>query len=334
MANFKHPSTHADISTIAVDASGKARFRLWGGGPDGEELIVRVYRSNVVVSEGGGVDLSSTDAGSWNFDYTATGLKAGDQIFGLTSLGGRYTGALTVVNSGTASSKNHLIASWAAHYKDNPKPNSDFLYPNAIPYLALKHPKQGPCPALAEKCIGGSLKRVSGLAVHCTGGMGDAFAMAAWQCVPTWNKNGASAHFGIGGEGKVVQFISADRIANAQHDPGNLSWLSVEVANTGQSLGMNAAQLTALKQLFNWIRVRFGVPNVLGTGYIGKDAKMNGLTRLVCQAAPAPVTTDPMVPAHSQGLSCHHWLDKGSKPCPGHGILMQLPSVLKPGFVS
>jgi hypothetical protein len=335
MANFKHPTTNGDISTLAADATGKARFRLWGGGPDGEELIVRVYRSNVVVSEGLGVTLKSTNAGNWNFDYTATGLKPGDQIFGLTNLGARYTAALSVLSAGTAPSKNHLIASWAAHYEQNPKPSSDFLYPNAIPYLALTDPKMGRCPTLQENCIGGSLQKVNGLAVHCTAaGPAHAFQMAAWHCVPTWNSNSASAHFGIGGEGKVVQFISADRIANAQHNPGNLFWLSVEVANTGKTVGMNDMQLSALKQLFSWVRMRFGVPNVMGTGYLGSDTTMNALTRKVCDAAPAPVTNNPAAPASSQGLSCHHWLDKGSKPCPGLGILGQLPSVLKPGLVS
>jgi len=73
---------------------------------------------------------------------------------------------------------------------------------------------------------------------------------------------------------------------------------------------------------------------VMGTGFLGGNAQMNALTRQVCAAAPAPVTHDPVAPAHSQGLSCHHWLDKGSKPCPGLGILGQMPSVLKPGLVS
>jgi hypothetical protein len=335
MANFKNPLTNADISSLGVDASGKARFRLWGGDGSGGELIVRVYRSGTVVSEGGGVTLNSTPAGNWNFDYTATGLKPGDQIYGLTSLGIRYTGALSVVAAGGATSKNHLIDSWAAHYRQNPKPSSDYLYPGAVPYLALKDPKQGACPRLAEKCIGGPLAKVSGLAVHCTaGGAVSAFHMAAWHCVPTWNANSASAHFGIGGEGQVVQFISADRIANAQRDPGNLSWLSVEVANPGQKQGMNVAQLTALKQLFLWVRKTFGVPNQVGTGYLGGDPNMNKLTEAVCSAAMASVTRDPIAPASSRGLSCHHWLDKGVKPCPGQGILAQLPSVIKAGPVS
>jgi hypothetical protein len=250
----------------------------------------------------------------------------------LTNLGARYTGALSVVGGSGAPSKNHLIASWAAQYDTNPIPSSDYLFPDAIPYLALRHPKQGPCPALLEKCIGGRLVQVSGLAVHCTAGPpAHAFGMAAWHCVQTWNSNGASAHFGISDDGQVIQFISADHIANAQHDPGNRSWLSVEVSNTGRAVGMNADQLSSLKDLFSWVCTEFGVPSQMGTGFLGGDAKMNALTQQVCNATGASVTKDPAAPAASQGLSCHHWLDKARKPCPGMGILAQLPSVLKAG---
>jgi hypothetical protein len=332
MANFKNPKTNAGISTIGTDAAGKAKFRLWGGGPDNEELIVRVYRSGTVVSEGGGVTLDSTDAGNWNFDYSATGLKPGDQIFGLTNLGARYTSALSVVSGGGTPSKNHLIASWAAQYATNPIPSSDYLFPDAIPYLALRHPTMGPCPTLQENCIGGRLASVSGLAVHCTAGPpADAYHMAAFHCVQTWNSNSASAHFGIDRDGQVIQFISADHIANAQHDPGNRSWLSVEVSNTGKAVGMNADQLDSLKDLFNWVCTEFGVPSQMGTGFLGGNTAMNALTQQVCDATGASTTRDTAAPAASQGLSCHHWLDKARKPCPGMGILGQLPSVLKTG---
>ena len=335
MANFKKYGSQTAISTVGADAQGKAKFRLWGGGPNGEELVVRVYRAGVVVSESGGVTLASKSAGNWDFDYEATGLKPGDQIFGMTNLDQRYTSALSVVAASAAPSKNHLINTWAKHYDENPTPSSDFLYAGAVPYLALKHKKMGSPKRLAEKCVGGPLSQVYGLAVHTTAlASHPAFNMAAFQCVETWNGGGgASAHFGIGNEGTVVQFISADRIANAQHNPGNLNWLSVEVSNNGKA-PMTEAQLMALKLLFHWVTKRFGVPVALSTGYHGPNVELNEITTTVCQAGGAQVTTDPLEPARVKGLSCHHWLDKAVKPCPGPGILSQLPSVLKSGPVS
>jgi hypothetical protein len=55
------------------------------------------------------------------------------------------------------------------------------------------------------------------------------------------------------------------------------------------------------------------------------------LTTKACAEGGAPTTPLPFTAAFARGLSCHYWLDvRNGKPCPGPGILPQLPAVARP----
>ena len=333
----------AGISELVIGPNGVGTVGIWGGGPDGAALVIKVYRGATVVSEGAhpAVKLQriSNDSGTHIQVYSLSGLKEGDQLFGLTADGARYTGALSVRVLGDTA--NGVIEQWARHYlAGEPFPNNS-LYPDAAPYLALSDPHQGNMIKLKEKCIGGPLFNVHGLSIHCTAGAPSPtpFGMAAWHCVNTWNNNGASAHFGIAGDGTVVQFIPTNFVANAQFEPGNSHWVSVEIDNNGRTL-MNAAQLTSAKSLFSWVCRTFGVPRQVATGCLYPSAPgFDKITRIVCDASGSLLTTSTFEAVMSRGVSCHWWLD-GHKSgahvhaCPGAGIIGQLVSIAKPGLVS
>src|ERR1700676_430496 len=137
--------------------------------------------------------------------------------------------------------------------------------------------------------------------------------------------------------GTIVQMVPTNLMAFAQHDPGNLQWVSAEVDNNG-IFPMNEKQLTAAKNLFGWLCTTYGVPRQLATGCLFSSAKQfDEITMSVCEAAGSDVTPDPFWAAMSRGVSCHWWLDpvksgKGVHACPGKGILSQLGSIAKPGL--
>lgn len=228
------------------------------------------------------------------------------------------------------------IEAWAGRYKQGDKSvGNRFLYPAAIPYLALEQKGMIAMRSLDEGCYGGKLANVHGLAVHCTaGGVGpSAYGVAQNRCVPTWNDNGASAHFAISGDGTVVQFVPTDHVAFAQ-GAGNPYWISVEIDNNGIA-EMTLPQLTAVKQLFTWVCRSFAVPQTLATGHLCKIESWDRITRSVCEFSSAFVSENRGETIGSHGLSCHRWLDfGGGRACPGAGILSQLPSIANPYLVS
>lgn len=333
----------AGISQISISPGGAAQFGIWGGGPDGSVLIAKVYRGSAVVNEGPApvVKLArvSNDSARHIQVYTAYGLRSGDEIYGMLPDGRRWTSALTIkIQQGGA---NDVMAEWVQRRANAMPPPNRFLYPNAVPYLTLDDKAQGKISKLAEKNIGGPLNDVHGLSVHVTAGVAtrSAYQMARWGCVETWNVKpfGVSAHFGISGDGTVVQFIPCNHMAWAQGNPGDKHWLSVEIDNSGQVM-MTVNQMDSVKALFAWICTTFNIPRNLATGCSYPRApQFDELTLRVCQSAGAQVTNDPFYAAMSRGLSCHWWLDSrkgaGAHACPGKGVLAQLPSLVRPGLV-
>jgi hypothetical protein len=156
--------------------------------------------------------------------------------------------------------------------------------------------------------------------------------MASWGTIPTWNGNGASAHFGIAGDGTIIQFIPTNRIANAQHTPGNLHWASVEIENNGHA-PMNGAQLISAKILALWVWWQNGISPKVAVGCLYPTSpQFDKLTKDVCNRAGSTTTENNYEAVLSKGISCHWWLDpaktgKHVHACPGPGIISQLPEI-------
>jgi hypothetical protein len=350
MANFFFPSdltsaSHrnqaadaAALSEMVVQPGHLARVGLWGG----NLLTVKVTRGGLVVNEGAHpkvkFERAVNDKANHIQIWRVTGLAGGDSLQAWDAEGRPQTAPLPV--RALKGKPADVIDLWAQHFTPGgPVPDDRACCSFATPYLALKDPKPKRGAAmtrLLDARIGGPLVNAHGLAVHCTAAssLGDAFGMAAWHCVETWNDHKASAHFGIAADGTLVQFISANFIANAQHDPGNFHWHSVEIDNNGSS-EMTGPQFDTLKKLFRWVGSTFGVSPTLATGCLyPKAPQFDGTTKAVCAEAGVATTTDNYEAVMSTGVSCHWWLDpvkvgKHVHACPGKGIIGQLAKLVK-----
>lgn len=345
MAHFFYPShTDAAHATMAADQAalseitldpgqGYVKLGLWGGAADGSKLSIKVHRNGQVVSDGNGAAVKiqpvSYDKGTHVQVVTIYGLRGGDFVRAWDSKGAPWTSPLpTLQNLSTGSA---AIERWAkAVQVGEAFVLGRGLCPTATPYLALQSKKYGAMPKLKASCVGGPLVNVHGLAVHCTAGndASDAFTAAAWRCVPTWNTNGASAHFVIAGNGALVQLVPTTHVAYAQGSPANAHWISVEVDNNGRS-EMNGLQMDTLRALFRWVITAHGIPPSVATGCLFPKSKVfDEATSSVCDNT----TTDGYAAIMSEGLSCHWWLEptkgKNSHACPGKGIIGQLADVV------
>jgi hypothetical protein len=342
MPNFFTPTTGKPLSDavvfplsrLTVKLGGTAKFGLYGVDEAGQPLSVKLVRAGTAIDLkngqssqiGGKVTIVQSKGTASITIFTITGLHMGDVLQTYSATGAPFPCSLSV--DVVSDHRGGVMAEWNAWLNDPIGlqaflSQNDSLYPGAFPYLKWSG-------GVALKSKSQALAGVNGLSVHTTGnGAGTKVTtdknLVAFRCLSTWNKNGASAHFAITGDGTVAQFVPCNRTANAQHSPGNQSWLSVEVDNDGTS-PMLEAQLEALKALYSWVQVRYQVPGSLATGYLppGKPA-FDKITNEICT-----VTTTKVAEAiASKGLSCHWWLDanKGHA-CPGEGILAQLPSVV------
>lgn len=332
------------LSELAIRPGSAAAFGLWGGGPTGQPLVVKVYRGGVSVSDGARpavkVERVANDPANHVQTFRATGLTAGDQIVGLLPDGvTRYTAPLPVRVLGSSASA--VMTQWAAALARGETFTGRGLFTaGATPYTAISDPKMGTMKLLTDAAVGGPLNDVNGLAVHTTAGT-DArtpFQMARWGCVETWNGKQVSAHFGVAGNGTLVQFVPATFVANAQRDPGNRHWISVEVDNNGKA-AMNALQVVAVARLFRWVCTEYGVSPKLATGTLfPKTPQFDTITADVCARGGASTTSDPFEACMSEGVSCHWWLEGAksnrSHACPGPGMLAQLADVVAlSGFI-
>jgi len=349
MANFFIPSYDSDtahaedaagdagISELIIEKNKAARFAVWGGGPDGKPLAIKIYRNGSVVSEGNTAPVKlmrgSILPSAHVQVFSAWGLQDGDQVCGLLPDGRPWTEPMSV--SELTGSAQSVMSYWAQCFNSNQAFSNRACYDDATPYLALSVPEKGwTMTQLEDRCVGGALNNVHGLAVHATGGgPRPPFLMAAFGCVNTWNGNGASAHFGISSDGTVLQFIPTSFIANAQSNPGNYHWISVEL-DLPKETAMSINQLVALESLFDWVRNRFAVPKKLATGCLFPSTPtFDQTTKDVCAKAGVPTTTDLFAAVMSRGLSCHWWLDPGKTGrfvhgCPGSAVMKQLVDVV------
>jgi len=87
-------------STIQVPPSGVVTFGVWGGDASGNWLNIRIYRGNRILTDGAvpavPVRVLHEYGDEWVRILQADGLEAGDEIYGMTTTGQRYTAALTV----------------------------------------------------------------------------------------------------------------------------------------------------------------------------------------------------------------------------------------------
>ena len=328
------------ISSVSIDGSGQAVFGIWGGDGAGNWPEPQVYRGGQLMSKPmvTVTDLLK-DPNEWTRIVRVGGLKAGDEIYGMTSGGARYTGVLTVRLVG---GKADAMQDWANRVKANPayKPTQRALCDIATNYLTLTL-GENKATKLNDKLVGGPMSTVHGLAVHTTGqgGKRNAFETAIYGCVQTWNTNCkdkgfiASAHFAISSKGDLVQIVPTDRVAFAQGDPADRSWISVEVDNNGSSQ-MTTAALDAVRRLFNWVRRQYNIPPELSVGTTfndGRQTDLDDVTKKVCASIGGTTTTNVFQASMTRGLSCHLWLDpRHGKPCPGKGMLGQMATIIDP----
>jgi hypothetical protein len=81
MANFFVPSyesdtahaedaaSDADIYELAIEKGKGARFGIWGGGPDGRPLSIKVYRNSTIVSDGANAPVKLTRPAARRSDF-------------------------------------------------------------------------------------------------------------------------------------------------------------------------------------------------------------------------------------------------------------------------
>jgi hypothetical protein len=183
------------------------------------------------------------------------------------------------------------------------------------------------------------MAEVNGLAVHITGGRA---LLSLEGAKATAEASGASAHFTIDRDGNIAQYVALTLMANAQ-GPGNRNFISVEMVGMSTGAGacqpMSTKQLATLGKLWEFIYVQYpNPPWSLTTAYAGDKSALTSPTvgrvsRAMAEElaglgrAPGTAqTTNECV--GSRGLSCHFWLEMAPKPCPGVGIMGQLPQIL------
>jgi hypothetical protein len=324
----------AALAELVIRPGTSVQVALWGADNRGESLEVRAYRGALWVSKSPAspVKLTRTanDPKRHIQEFLVTGLREGDTLVGVSPGGHPRTDPLPIYELRNTPSG---LMREAANKSQYLRWSVQGICPDAIPYLAMRDPKMGDMAVLNDMAATGPIQNIHGLAVHTTAGTSarSPYLMARWGCIEVWNKLGVNAHFGVAGDGTLVQFMPTTFVAFAQYSPGNEHWLSVEVDNDGKS-PMNAQQLAAVQTLFRWVAKTYGVPLQLGTGCLfPKAPQFDKATSTVCERGDAEITTDPYMACMSRGLSCHWWLEANktanSHACPGPGILGQLDQV-------
>ncbi len=310
------PSPEDDIDVLFADAAGNARAGLWGFMDGSTACTVKIT--------GPGSATPGMKYGNTTQVWTFTGLTAASRIQGFS--GTRpFTGVLEVHIGAAGASLGEQNKALLAGSDPDERARVAGAFVPAVPL---------------EKAIGDyhyapKMGTVRGLAVHITAGGG-----AADSLKKTFEDRGASTHFVIDRAGSIVQYVAASIRAQAQ-GPGNGHFLSVEMVGVGAASGacqtMTGPQLTTLRGLWGWVRERHsGVPNKLARAFAGRKALGTELAEVYVKLAHAlgssPVgsgVSDSIAACiDSYGLSCHYWLDTAVKPCPGVGIMGQLPQVL------
>lgn len=308
------------LAELSVDAAGNGRVGLWGfiDTATGKACDLKVVSGMGKVAAGGKL-------GERVLSFSLAGVSDGAQIQAFS--GSRpFTGPLTVRRR-EGSALGAMNASRLA--SGNPQ--------------HVAHIDGRPVKTLAlAKGFGGyqaihQMAEVNGLAVHITGGL-----LSLQGAKSTAEASGASAHFTIDRDGNIAQHVALTLMANAQ-GPGNRNYISVEMVGKGTNTGacqlMSTRQLATLGKLWEFIYVNYpNPPWQLATVFGGdKSALTSPKVGRVSKAMAEELVSRGRSPGlaasvheciASRGLSCHFWLDMAKKPCPGVGIMGQLPQVL------
>lgn len=308
------------LTELFVDSGGNGQVGLWGfiDTSTGKACDLRVVKGKGKTTAGGKL-------GSRVMVFSLAGLDDGAQIQAFS--GSRpFTTALTVRrNEGTS-----LAAQNASRLGSGDPQHVAQIDGRPVRTIPL------------SKGFGGfqtihQMAEVNGLAVHITGGL-----LSLESEKPTAEASGASAHFMIDREGQIAQYVALTLMANAQ-GPGNKNYISVEMVGKGTNTGacqlMSTKQLATLRKLWEFIYINYPNPTwSLGTVFGGdKSALTSPTVGRISKAMAGELVSRGISPSAansvneciaSRGLSCHYWLDMAKKPCPGVGIMGQLPQLL------
>lgn len=312
------PSAEDDVKYLYSSANGIAQVGLWGFKDGSTVCTVRVVEGPGKATSG---ERRGTHVQVWSF----SGLSAASKVQAFSGES-PFTEKLEVRIAPLAASlgeQNKILLTG-----NNPAERA-FIGGAPVPAVPMKK-------SIGDYAHSPKMGVVRGLAVHVTAGLGAANGFAG-----TFEANNASTHFVIDRVGNIAQYVAASIKAQAQ-GPGNSHFLSVEMVGLGKNDGscqeMSEAQLLKLRELWAWVRKQHpSVPNRLAWTYSGTGKAMSPkLTPLYrdmavkladlhyCNGHSTSIPTC----IDSWGLSCHYWLDNAVKPCPGIGIMGQLPQVI------
>ena len=312
------PSPDDDISTLHAAANGSAQAGLWGF-KDGTTIC------SVRIVSGTGTATRKETRGSAVQVWSFQGLSGSSKIQAFS--GERpFSGVMDVHLAQQASSLGEQNK--ALLNSSNPHERA---FIDGAPMQTVPLSK-----GIGDYAHAPKMGTVRGLAVHITAGLGSCKGFK-----DTFESRQASTHFVIDRSGGMAQYVAASIKAQAQ-GPGNSHFLSVEMVGNGNNQGacqiMTEAQISNLRKLWAWLRLQFpDVPHRLGWAYSGsRKALSPTLTPLYVDMAHALSDLhycngdSDSIPncIDSWGLSCHYWLDNAVKPCPGIGMMGQLPQIL------
>lgn len=330
MANFVSlqnavPDSEDDVEFLYAAADGTARVGLWGF-KDGSTA------ATVQIVAGPGTARPAEYRGPTVQVWAFSGLTADSRIQAFSGTS-PFTEVLEVRMAGPAGT---LGSQNVALLGGSDLAERASIGGNFVPTVPLER-------AIGDNAAAPKMGTIRGLSVHVTTG-----ANAPNSLKNDWEQRGASAHFAIGRGGDIFQYVAASIKAQAQ-GAGNTHFLSVELVGLGHNDGscqeMTPAQLMTLRQLWAWVRSQHPrVPNRLARAYSGMgkplSTKLTPLFRdMALSLSAMPYCEGDSNVVHecieSMGLSRHYWLDTGiyggkltAKPCPGIGIIGQLPEVL------
>jgi hypothetical protein len=307
------------LSSSQSPDSGSATWRdYWNAAETGKGTWKKT--GNTVVFTWG----ASTER--WTLNDGLVNTRSGSVV----ETGGTYNDVVAIRQDTVDPANSDILRQWANALKSGDGFVSPHICPLAVPYYAVDGYDGTP---LAPEKMGGNMNQVLGLCIHTTGGNASRKDHQTVNgTVKLWNARPGkvSAHLAIAPSGTLIQIVPTNRIAYAQGE-ASPRYISVEI-ETADMKAMNAVQLITVQGLFKWVVNTFGVPKALATGFVGKnlegafavDAKraFDPITKDIC----SETTTDLRVAATSKGLTCHYWVSP-TKPCPGSGMLRQMPDI-------
>ncbi len=296
---------------------GNATMGIYGGDGSGNWPIVTVYRGSDVVTDGTNplvtVKVILEDTNEWIRIVQLSGVSDGDEVYGMTRSGQRYTTAVSIASAPAPGVKRNpwLLQSSPKLIRD------ENVYAGANRIVPVN---------IDSRPIA---SRVRGLAIHVTAGEGNAEQVVK----NTWKTTGVAAHFIIERSGAIVQCMALSLTGEAQGGPGdpNPHWLSMEFVcamnNWGTDGYITGSQIRSCNRLLLDMSKRFSFPPRLASPFIQDEGDYGKLARALAKANGVAGSNTREEAGRSTGLSCHRWLGPGHA-CPGLVGLRVMPDIL------